>query len=82
MELGFIHGAPVEEKPVMWEKTIGEWNVIFTEEKEGEAFFYNCKCERPNQSQSMRPWSTVVRSHRLEKAEVESLFPTDQIPSA
>jgi len=80
MEIGFIHGAPVEEKPVRWEKTIGAWNVIFTEDREGEAFFYNCTCERPNKS--MRPWPTVVRSSRLEKRDVESLFPTDQIPSA
>jgi hypothetical protein len=80
MEIGFVHGAPVEEKPVRWEKTIGAWTVIFTEEKEREAYFYNCTCERPNQS--LRPWPTVVRSHRLEKAEVESLFPTDQIPAA
>jgi hypothetical protein len=79
MELGFIHGAPVEEKPVRWEKTIGAWNIIFTEEKVGAGFFYNCICERSNQR--LRPWPTVVRSHRLAKEEAENLFQTNEIPN-
>ena len=78
MEIGFIYGAPVEEKPVRWERTIGAWNVIFTEEKNGAAFYYDCLCESPNQR--IRPWPTIVRSYRLDRDKVEALFPTDQIP--
>jgi hypothetical protein len=77
---GFVQVGPVETpRPVIWEKTIGEWKVTFTGEKDGEAFLYNCTCERPNQW--LRPWPTVVRSYELTKEQVEALFPTHEIPA-
>lgn len=79
---GFVQAVEPEEKVETWVKTIGSTRVIFTEhKKKGGVFLYNCTCEStPNQSS--RPWPTLVRSVRLEREQVESLFPTDQILQA